>query len=37
MMHPAAVNALKVMIDGFMKGEKPSEPNDWVSITVGGN
>jgi acetyl-CoA decarbonylase/synthase complex subunit delta len=37
MMHPAAVDALKVMIDGFMKGEKPNEPTDWVSITVGGN
>jgi len=37
MMHPAAVNALKVMIDGLMKGEKPNQPTDWVSITVGGN
>ena len=37
MMHPAAVDALKVMIDGLMKGEKPNELTDWVSITVGGN
>jgi acetyl-CoA decarbonylase/synthase complex subunit delta len=37
MMHPAAVNALKQMIDIFMKGEKPTEPTDWVSIKVGGS
>jgi acetyl-CoA decarbonylase/synthase complex subunit delta len=36
MMHPAAVNALKEMIDRIMKGEKPSEPTNWVSIKVGG-
>ena len=37
MMHPAAVNALKKMIDRFMKGEKPVEPTNWVSIKVGGS
>ena len=37
MMHPAAVNALKSMIDSLMKGERPAEPTDWVSIKVGGN
>jgi acetyl-CoA decarbonylase/synthase complex subunit delta len=37
MMHPAAVNALKSTIDSLMKGDKPSEPNDWVTVTVGGN
>jgi acetyl-CoA decarbonylase/synthase, CODH/ACS complex subunit delta len=37
MMHPAAVNSVKAMIDNLMKGEKPAEPTDWVSIKVGGN
>jgi acetyl-CoA decarbonylase/synthase complex subunit delta len=37
MMHPAAVNALKSMIDTLMKGEKPTEPTDWVSIRVGSS
>ena len=37
MMHPAAVNAIKEMIDRFMKGDKPTEPTDWVSIKVGGS
>ena len=37
MMHPAAVNALKEMIDRLMKGEKPTEPTDWISIKVGGS
>jgi acetyl-CoA decarbonylase/synthase complex subunit delta len=37
MMHPAAVNALKGMIDSLMKGEKPTEPTDWISIKVGGS
>jgi acetyl-CoA decarbonylase/synthase complex subunit delta len=36
MMHPAAVSALKEMIDRLMKGEKPTEPTDWVSIKIGG-
>jgi acetyl-CoA decarbonylase/synthase complex subunit delta len=35
MMHPAAVNALKGLIDDLMKGEKPANPTDWVSIKVG--
>jgi len=36
MMHPAAVNALKTMIDGLMKGQKPTDPADWVTLKVGG-
>lgn len=36
MMHPAAVNALKGLIDDLMKGEKPNDPTDWVSIKIGG-
>jgi acetyl-CoA decarbonylase/synthase complex subunit delta len=36
MMHPAAVNALKGLIDDLMKGEKPNDPTDWVTIKVGG-
>ncbi|OGD52776.1 CO dehydrogenase/acetyl-CoA synthase subunit delta [Candidatus Bathyarchaeota archaeon RBG_13_60_20] len=36
MMHPAAVNALKTMIDGLMKGERPADPADWVTLKVGG-
>ncbi len=36
MMHPAAVNALKVTIDSLMKGAKPAEITDWVTVTVGG-
>jgi acetyl-CoA decarbonylase/synthase complex subunit delta len=37
MMHPAAVNALKEMINNLMKGEKQSDPTNWVSIKVGGS
>jgi acetyl-CoA decarbonylase/synthase complex subunit delta len=37
MMHPAAVNALKTSIDSLMKRETPSEPTDWVTLTVGGD
>lgn len=37
MMHPAAVNALKEMIDRVMKGEKPTEPTNWVSVKIGGS
>ena len=37
MMHPAAVNSLKTTIDSLMKGAKPSEVTDWVTVTVGGN
>ena len=37
MMHPAAVNAIKDMIDNLIKGNKPSDPTNWVSIKVGGN
>lgn len=37
MMHPAAVDALKDMIDNLMKGEKTTEPTDWVSIKIGGS
>jgi acetyl-CoA decarbonylase/synthase complex subunit delta len=36
MMHPAAVNALKTMIDSLMKGQKPTDPADWVTLKVGG-
>ena len=36
MMHPAAVNALKSTIDNLMKGNKPTEVTDWVTVTVGG-
>jgi acetyl-CoA decarbonylase/synthase complex subunit delta len=36
MMHPAAVNSLKTTIDSLMKGAKPSEVTDWVTVTVGG-
>ena len=36
MMHPAAVNALKQTIDNLMKGKNPTEPTDWVTVTVGG-
>ncbi len=37
MMHPAAVNAIKEIIDNLMKGEKPTDPTNWVSIKVGGS
>jgi acetyl-CoA decarbonylase/synthase complex subunit delta len=37
MMHPAAVNALKTTIDGLMKGDKPTDPADWVTLKVGGS
>ncbi len=37
MMHPAAVNALKEMINNLMKGEKQPDPTNWVSIKVGGS
>jgi len=36
MMHPAAVNALKTVIDSLMKGERPTDPADWVTLKVGG-
>ncbi|MCK5670976.1 CO dehydrogenase/acetyl-CoA synthase subunit delta [Candidatus Bathyarchaeota archaeon] len=36
MMHPAAVNAMKKTIDTLMKGAKPTEITDWVTVTVGG-
>ena len=36
MMHPAAVNAIKSTIDNLMKGNKPTEVTDWVTVTVGG-
>ena len=35
MMHPAAVDALKTMIDQLMSGEKPAEPTEWVSVKLG--
>ncbi len=35
MMHPAAVDALKTMIDQLMNGEKPAEPTEWVSVKLG--
>jgi len=37
MMHPAAVKALKEIIDTLMKGNKPVEPTNWVTIKVGGS
>ncbi len=36
MMHPAAVNAMKKTIDSLMKGGKPTEVTDWVTVTIGG-
>ena len=36
MMHPAAAHAIKTMIDNLMKGEKPTEPTEWVSLKIGG-
>jgi acetyl-CoA decarbonylase/synthase complex subunit delta len=36
MMHPAAAHALKTMIENLMKGENPTEPTEWVSLTIGG-
>jgi acetyl-CoA decarbonylase/synthase complex subunit delta len=34
MMHPAAVDSLKTMIDQLMKNEKPAEPTEWVSVRM---
>jgi acetyl-CoA decarbonylase/synthase complex subunit delta len=34
MMHPAAVRALRTMIDDLMGGKKPSEAPDWVSLKL---
>jgi acetyl-CoA decarbonylase/synthase complex subunit delta len=34
MMHPAAVQALKTMIDDLMRAEKPTEPTEWVSVSL---
>ena len=36
MMHPAAVDAIKKMIDNLMKGEPPTKPSDWVTMKIGG-
>lgn len=35
MMHPAAVNSIKTTIDYLMKGNKPAEPTEWVSVKLG--
>jgi acetyl-CoA decarbonylase/synthase complex subunit delta len=34
MMHPGAVQALKLMIDDLMVGRKPTDVTDWVSVTL---
>jgi acetyl-CoA decarbonylase/synthase complex subunit delta len=34
MMHPGAVQALKVMIDELMLSQKPTEPTEWVSVSL---
>jgi acetyl-CoA decarbonylase/synthase complex subunit delta len=34
MMHPAAVNSISNTIDNLMKGERPTDPTDWVRIKV---
>jgi len=34
MMHPAAVQAIRTMIDGLMSGKTPSETPDWVSLKL---
>ena len=34
MMHPGAVQAIKVMIDDLMLSQKPSEPTEWVSVSL---
>lgn len=36
MMHPAAVNSISNTIENLMKGEKPTEPTDWVTVKIGG-
>jgi acetyl-CoA decarbonylase/synthase complex subunit delta len=36
MMHPAAVNALKTMIDVLMSAPKPTNPIDWSSSRIEG-
>jgi len=35
MMHPAAVNALKTLVEHLMERE-PRQPVDWISVTIGG-
>jgi len=34
MMHPAAVQAIRTMIDSLMSGKTPSETPDWVSLKL---
>ena len=34
MMHPAAVQAVRTMIDNLMSGKSPSEAPDWVSLKL---
>jgi len=34
MMHPAAVDSISNTIDNLMKGERPTNPTDWVRIKV---
>ena len=34
MMHPAAVQAIRTMIDNMMSGKAPSEAQDWVSLKL---
>jgi acetyl-CoA decarbonylase/synthase complex subunit delta len=34
MMHPAAVDALKTIINQFMTDDKPVEPTEWVSVRM---
>jgi len=34
MMHPAAVDALKTIINHLMSDDKPAEPTEWVSVRM---
>jgi CO dehydrogenase/acetyl-CoA synthase delta subunit len=34
MMHPAAVDALKTIINQLMSNDKPAEPTEWVSVRM---
>jgi acetyl-CoA decarbonylase/synthase complex subunit delta len=34
MMHPAAVQAVRTLINNLMSGKAPSEAPDWVSLKL---
>jgi hypothetical protein len=34
MMHPAAANAIRGLIDNLMSGKAAAEPVEWVSLKV---